>query len=481
MKHIVVKGKTFCSLVTYLFIVGIFFWLRLPVASIAGGLEVQDNYIEPDFPNGVTFHLSVSGRAVIDSIELAYGTNQITCGFSSAKARPDFEPATQVNTSWTWNFRKSGAPPPGARLWGRWIIRDESGNELAVAEQELFLEDPRYEWQEIRSDELVLFSAVPNEAVNQALWQAANKALERLENDVGPRPVGLVKIYNYPTTQDLRDAVVYTRDWTGGMALSAYETILLGVNQHNLEWGERVIAHELAHIVIHQLTFNCLGDLPRWLNEGLATYIEGDLDDYLQASLDQAVTDDALLSLRSLGSSFPTSSKRADLAYAQSRQVVGYLIEIYGSEKMAALLQAFKVGNTYDQALQQVYGLDTQGLDNEWRRSLGLSLRQIIATSTPMSLPTLELYGASTPTAGATSTLTSTPTPTTTPVPTATPTVIQTATPLPQPTTTPLPTSTFTSVTPASDGGTSPLVLILGATVIIGILSTIVIWVRRIR
>lgn len=475
------NGKTFCVLVTRLIVVAIFFWLGVPATSADGGLEVQDNYIESDFPDSVTFYLSVSSPAVIDAIELEYGTTEITCGSSSAKAQPDFEPATQVKMSWTWDFRKSGAPPPGAHLWWRWTIKDEAGNALTAAKQEYFFDDPHFEWQEIRSDELALFSAVSDDAVNQTLWHAANEALELLERDVGARPAGLVKIYNYPTTQDLRNAVVYTRDWTGGMALSTYETVLLGVNQRNLEWGEHTIAHELAHIVIHQLTFNCLGDLPTWLNEGLATYIEGNLSDYLQMQFDQALADDALLSLRSLSSSFPSSSKRADLAYAQSRQVVGYLIETYGSEKMTALLQVYKEGSTYDQALQQVYGLDTQGLDNEWRGSLGLSPRQVIATATAVSIPTLAPYGASTPTAAVSSTPTPTSAPTITYIPTTTPTVRQTATPLPEPTAATLATPTVRPITSASDRGTSPLVLILGGTVIIGILSAIVIWTRRVR
>jgi len=467
------KRNAFFLLIAYLSIALTFCSLSSPTTYAASGPEVEDNYAEADFPDSVTFYLSVSSQAVVDAIELEYGATRVTCGHASAKAQPDFDPATRVKVSWTWDFRKSNSPPSGTRIWWRWHVRDEAGNELDVEEQEIFFDDPRFDWQEIRSDELVLFSAVPDQAVNQALWQAANEALDRLESDVGARPERLVKIYNYPDTQGVRDTVVFTHDWTGGLAFTSYDTILLGANRSNLEWGTRTVAHELCHMVVYQVTFNCLGDLPTWLDEGLATYIEGDLEDYLQEVLDEALAKDALLSLQSLCGGFPTSSKRARLAYTQSNRVVSYLLETYGREKMAELLQTFREGSSYDRALQRVYGLDTQGLDNEWRASLGLPPRQIRARATPTSLPTLALYGASTPTAMTTRTPTSTPLP-----PTATPSAVPTPTPRATPTTPPTPTLTPTAVALAQKG-VSPLALIIGGVAIAGTLVAIVIWIRR--
>jgi hypothetical protein len=469
------KRNAFFLLIAYLSITLTFCSLLSPTACAASGPEVEGNHARADFPDSVTFYLSVSSQAVIDIIELEYGATQVTCGTASAKARPDFDPATQVKVSWTWDFRKSNSPPPGARIWWRWHVRDEAGNELEVEEQEIYFDDPRYDWQEVRSDELALFSAVPNQDVNQGLWQAANEALDRLESDIGARPERLVKIYSYPSTQDLREAIVFTSEWTGGLAHSSYDTILLGVNRSNLEWGKGLVAHELTHLVVHQVTFNCLGDLPTWLGEGLAEYIEGDLTSYSQEILDAALADDDLISLQSLGSSFPTSSKRASLAYAQSRQIVSYLIETYGREKMAELLQTFKEGSTYDKALQRVYGFDTQTLDNEWRASLGLPSHQIVATATPISLPTLVPYGASTPTTAVSSAPTSTPQPPTA-TSTAVPTSPPTATPTTQPIITTLPTPTLTLAAPApARRGTSLLALIVGAVVIVVSLAAILI------
>jgi hypothetical protein len=471
--------KPIFSPAIYSLVTAILLWLTLSMMYAANGPQVGANYAKVDFPDSVTFYLSVGCQAAIDSIELEYSVEQVTCGPASAKARPDFEPAPQVETSWSWDFRKSNSLPPGARIWWRWHIVDEAGGDLHVEEQEAFFDDVDYEWQQLRADELTLFSAVPDETVNQALWEAANQALDRLESEVGARPERFVKIYNYPHTQALRDAVIFTRDWTGGLALPSFDTILVGVNQWDLEWGKRAIAHELTHLVVYQVTFNCLAGLPNWLSEGLASYVEGDLENYSQEALDVARAEDALISLQSLSSDFPSSGKRATLAYAQSRQVVSYLIGTYGPERMAELLQVFKEGSTYDRALQRVYGLDIQGLDNEWRASLGLPPRQRGTAATPMSLPTLALYGADTPTAVALiPTASSTPPPTATysrvptPVPTSLPTVRPQAKSLLEPTLTP-------TAARADQIDALPLALIASGVVIGGALAAVLLWMRR--
>jgi len=50
---------------------------------------------------------------------------------------------------------------------------------------------------------------------------------------------------------------------------------------------------------------------------------------------------------------------------------VAFILEQYGEEKMAELLQVFRKGAYYDDGLQQVLGLDSGGLDAAWRAWLG--------------------------------------------------------------------------------------------------------------
>jgi hypothetical protein len=49
---------------------------------------------------------------------------------------------------------------------------------------------------------------------------------------------------------------------------------------------------------------------------------------------------------------------------------VEYLLDNYGQERMLELLAILKQGNTYDEALTEVYGFDIDGLDANWRGTL---------------------------------------------------------------------------------------------------------------
>ncbi|GAG25188.1 unnamed protein product, partial [marine sediment metagenome] len=177
------------------------------------------------------------------------------------------------------------------------------------------------------------------------------------------------------SSRDLRGAMVYPQEWTGGVAFIEYGIIAIGVDVDSLAWGKRCVAHELAHLVTYQMTFNPYGDLPTWLNEGLSMYAEGDLRADLQSVLNQAVAGDNLISVRSLCGSFPAKTEEANLYYAQSYSLVDFLIREYDKDRVLQLLGVFKEGSPYDSALLEVYGFDMDGLDDLWRQSLGLEPR----------------------------------------------------------------------------------------------------------
>jgi hypothetical protein len=165
--------------------------------------------------------------------------------------------------------------------------------------------------------------------------------------------------------------------------------ILIGIAPSNLDWGQRAIAHELSHAIVHQATDNPLGGLPTWLNEGLAMYAEGPMESDYRAVLDNAIRKNKLISLRALAASFPTDSDQAHLSYAESQSVVTFMLDFYGKDKLSQLLGVFKRGVHYDDALKEVYGLNTEGLEAQWHRSLGL---QVNATPPSGVTPAPPMY-----------------------------------------------------------------------------------------
>jgi len=223
----------------------------------------------------------------------------------------------------------------------------------------------------------------------QALHGAAAQALVRLSRDVGLRPEKPVDIYIYANTDDLKASILYEPAWVGGQAYPENNIVIIGVSPDQLDWGKSTEAHELTHVLVGHLTFSCLGFIPTWLNEGLAMFGEGGPQAVEQARFDQAVAADQLLALRSLTGNFSEEADRATLSYTESYSVVNFMIAAYGRDKMTALLNRLRDGQTSDEALQAVYGFDVDGLEDAWRSSIGAAPRPGTANPTPAATPTL--------------------------------------------------------------------------------------------
>jgi hypothetical protein len=168
--------------------------------------------------------------------------------------------------------------------------------------------------------------------------------------------------------------MIYSPEWTGGVAFTEFSTIAINIPPSELDWGKRALVHELTHLVVYQATFSPYGQLPLWLDEGLATYNEGELDPDLHSRLEEAISKNELISVRSLCSPFSAYYEKAALSYAQSYSLVEYLLDNYGQDRMLDLLALLKRGSTYDEALTEIYGFDIDGLDARWRATLASSI-----------------------------------------------------------------------------------------------------------
>ena len=95
-------------------------------------------------------------------------------------------------------------------------------------------------------------------------------------------------------------------------------------------------------------------------------YAEGEIDLFFTSTLVSALNDHATLTVRSLCSPFSSDSALGYLSYAESYSFVDYLVAEYGQAKILALLEVFREGADYDEALREVYGFDMDGLYQHW-------------------------------------------------------------------------------------------------------------------
>jgi oligopeptide transport system substrate-binding protein len=342
-----------------------------PAILTQAKITALSSMAEVEFPASLTFSLEAESDAVITDITLQYRVKKISYATLISEARPEFTPSPRAQTSWTWDMRKASLPP-GAEVEFRWIIENDAGNREETAWDSIGFDDHRYGWRSLEGDKVTLFWYSGDQSFAQELMDAALEALEKLARDTGAELEQPAKIYIYASYEELRGAMVNPQEWTGGAAFTKYGIVVIGIDVDNLAWGKRTVAHELAHLVNYQMTFNPYGDLPTWLSEGLAMYAEGELTPGHWSVLNQAISEDRLISVQSLSSSFPAAAEEAGLSYAQSYSLIDFLIREYGRDKMLQLLRVFKQGSSYDDALLEVYGFDQDGLDALWLQSLGL-------------------------------------------------------------------------------------------------------------
>ena len=359
---------------------------RLVQAGAPAG--VTQNEVTLNFPASATFQLSVDLPVEIKSVVLEYGNEQQTCGNVVAKAFPQFTPGMSVDTKWTWEMVQTPLPP-GAKLWWRWRITDANGNETVTDTQTAIWLDNVHRWQTIENgDFLRLHYYRGGQSFINTLSQAAAHGLKFNEEQSGLKADAPIDIYIYANNNDLKDAILYEPSWVGGQAYPDQNIVIIGISPDILDWGKDAMVHELTHVLVGHLTFSCLGDVPTWLNEGLAVYSEGKLDKQSQNQLNAAIVNDTLMSVRSLGGGFSEESDKANLSYSESYSLVNFLIEAFWKAKMTDLLVALRDGKTIDDALQQTYGFNVDGLEQAWRQSIEAQPRADSAGPTVLPTPT---------------------------------------------------------------------------------------------
>ena len=333
--------------------------------------EMSVSNVSLQLPDSISFHLRGRGERPIQLVDVEFGSDVIfSCASSSYQsARIKLEGGKDVSVTKEWDMRRTGSIPPGAVVWWRWRVVDDIGQEFRSPRQEVIYNDERFDWQMHTSDNITFYWYAGGNGFGRRLADSVRDGLANLQLD--SELSAPVKAFVYESAEDLRSAVLFSQAWTGGLAFTSRNILLITVDPAELDTHIPGMIHELAHLLVSELTFNCFGDLPTWLEEGLAMYAEGDLTDHQRISLEDAIASDDLISLRSLNSSFPTDHSGAHLSYVQSWSLVNYLITVYGWPKMQRLLDVFAEGATYEQAIKKVYRMDLDGLQAAWLKSLG--------------------------------------------------------------------------------------------------------------
>jgi hypothetical protein len=130
--------------------------------------------------------------------------------------------------------------------------------------------------------------------------------------------------------------------------------------------GDPLVAlrHELVHLALNDYVQS---RVPRWFDEGYATWASGEWDEGSGWQIRLALLGGGAPPLGSLRLGWPGAEADARLAYLLSASAVRFLAARAGNDSFAAFLAEWRRSHDFDGALRGVYGITATRFESEWR------------------------------------------------------------------------------------------------------------------
>lgn len=317
-----------------------------------------------DFPLTIDFRLVAEAPVPVDRVELRY---TISGKRYSTAAVVSFQETTSIEVDYTVDAQIDYIEP-GVDIVYYWVLGPSDDPVAQTEEQTITWVDESFGWQKYESEDVRLFTYSGDEGFDRYILQVAQESADKYKIAYDIAEIDPMRIWVYANGSDFaRTLRQNSESWIGGFSLPEAGVIAIPIEAGDVHSVERVVSHEVSHHVLYQATNNPFTYAPTWLDEGLAVtgQLAGNTSDF-QLVLG-AFEEGTLPTLRTLSSSFPTDPAAASRSYATSHVVVGYIIDRWGADAITGLIRQFRASATADQALSAVLGVDTEGLDAQFR------------------------------------------------------------------------------------------------------------------
>lgn len=262
--------------------------------------------------------------------------------------------------------------PPAFREIEFWyLVGAEDGSIFESEGRSFIYEDNRFEWQQISEQGLTINWYAGDQQFGEAILGAARKAVDSVQRVIPLARPETLDFYIYADQEALLETMLSAGySWIAGYSDINQERILLTISANpdeSLEI-ERQVPHEMAHIMLHRaLGARAYEELPRWLDEGIASNAELFSDPLAPQLLELAYAEGSLPSMFSLCDSFPQDSQAARLAYAAAGSFVAYLRNEYHAQGMGAIVDAYTHNDDCMFALADLLGKNLLQLELDWQ------------------------------------------------------------------------------------------------------------------
>jgi len=209
----------------------------------------------------------------------------------------------------------------------------------------------------------------PDADVVELVAKAAEKAYQPVTRalDYSPPPKTIIVIY--PNKQAMNKVF----GWSGSQsAMGVYWGGVIQVLSPH-DWLKNMTAAEFIHSgpIVHEFThlvfdYRTDGNYPRWFTEGLAQYVEYQVNGYEWRTASNSLTGN-LYSMSELDDNFDRLPDQS-LAYRESLAAVRYIATEYGEDKLRQLLGDLESGRNIKQAVGHTLGMDYRDYAKAWQK-----------------------------------------------------------------------------------------------------------------
>jgi len=342
----------------------------VPQAGAAQGIEVRSQSASNRFPDGIQFRIFLASDANITNVRFRF---RILPDGVNATARTQCTTGTVVDCSASVGSTAANYMVPGAQLVYSWEVEDANGAKLVTPDETATYQDDRFNWESITEGGITVFHYFGDIESQRSVLRVARETIDRISDLLNTRVDFPIKIWVYRSAAEMTPAVASRRGQGPGTSVqtlgevAASDTALVSRDTDFLN----VVRHELAHIVTGAATRNHIANIPTWINEGISTFAQNRLLPDEEQALSLAVQRNRVLPITSLDASARGSAGAVSLFYGQSGALVSFLVNTQGPDKFGDFVAAL-ANDTTDGAMTKVYGFDQLGLENAWRKSVGL-------------------------------------------------------------------------------------------------------------
>jgi hypothetical protein len=224
------------------------------------------------------------------------------------------------------------------------------------------------EWQVRRQGHFIIHTVPRPQDELERFMEQFEAQYQRVSNLLGFSPVQPIPIYLYSDRSAfLRDVRGIGTEGVVGVAYGHNGVVRLDATGLYAPPAE-VLRHELLHAFLFSRLGARTDELPLWFNEGLAQHAANPAPWDVDETLARALGEGSITSLGQLKDRFPPGKE--GVAYAESQNVVEFLLPRLGPKGLNRLLLSVASGEPFARALKATSGLTIFELERQWSAKL---------------------------------------------------------------------------------------------------------------